>query len=273
MKVMMSDLDFKILNTGFFDSRFLPYSHQDGYITKDRLAQNYEIELPVIDGNTAYIDGQAYPIRRRHLLIAKPGQLRHSVLDFQVYYIHLMPPPSPIRALLDGLPTSFVISSETKYRDLLQTLRNAVDRDFEGKNLYINSKMYELLYMMYADSRKNYAMRPANHRSHLEKAKHYIEQNYQQPLQLTDMAIIANLSPSHFHRLFKAYYDETPGSYLQSVRLAAAKEMLLTTDQSVESVAIACGYTSQVYFNAVFKKATGMAPLNFKKYCLSAYGI
>ena len=133
--------------------------------------------------------------------------------------------------------------------------------------------MYALLYMMYADSRKNYAMRPANHRSHLEKAKHYIEQNYQQPLQLTEMAIIANLSPSHFHRLFKAYYDETPSSYLQSVRLAAAKEMLLTTDQSVESVAIACGYTSQVYFNAVFKKATGMSPLNFKKYYFSTYGI
>lgn len=270
---MPSNMEFKILNTGFFDSRFFPVSHQEGYITKDRLTNNYEIELPVSDGNTAFVDGKAYPIRRRQLLIAKPGQLRHSVLDFQVYFIHLAAPPSPVKELLDGLPTVFEICSETKYCDLLQTLRNAFDRNFEGKHLYINSKMYELLYMMYTDSRKHYVAKPTNHRVQIEKAKQYIECNYQQPLRLEDMAQIANLSPSHFHRLFQSLYDETPGSYLQTVRLAAAKEMLLTTNRSIESIALDCGYTSQVYFNAVFKKATNMSPLNYKKYYFSTYGI
>ncbi len=264
-------MDFQIANAGYFDSRLIPIPHREGHITKERLAQNYEIELPVADAKTTYIDNLPYPIRRHYILLAKPGQKRCSVLDFQVHYIHLSHVSDSVKEILDDLPTTFEITEECKYFSVLQAISHATYRDFPGKELYLHSKLYELIYRMHTDAHTDHSSISIHNLPQLEAAKAFLDTNYQKPILLADVAEKAHLSASHFHRLFKSVYGQTPAEYLQSVRLEKAKALLMTTDLSVETIALSCGFSSHRYFNTVFKKSTNLSPRNFQKNALHIY--
>jgi YesN/AraC family two-component response regulator len=53
--------------------------------------------------------------------------------------------------------------------------------------------------------------------------------------------------------------------YCSAVRLNEAKQLLLTTEKSIEEISDLCGYSSANYFSLLFKSKTGLAPLNYRK--------
>jgi YesN/AraC family two-component response regulator len=55
-----------------------------------------------------------------------------------------------------------------------------------------------------------------------------------------------------------------PLKYMITKRITLAKELLSTTDLSVEEVALKCGYSDVTYFIKVFKKAEGITPIEYK---------
>lgn len=266
-----SDFDFVCAST--FHSQFWCLPHQNGFVTKDRSVMYYEIEFFLEDAQSTFINGVAYPILKNHILVGKPGQIRHSILDFSCLYVYLDPKSDAIRDLLDGLPTLFEISNPSQYMALFHDLIDAKLTEFEGQDLLVSSKIYELLYKMHIDSRKTSDKSISHNKISLENSRQFINQNYTQSLHLEDIAAAANLSPAYFHKLFKVLYGQTPGEYLQEVRLTAAKKMLLTSNVSIEEIAFTCGFSSQAYFNAVFKKCTGLSPLKFKSQSLDKYKI
>jgi transcriptional regulator GlxA family with amidase domain len=48
-------------------------------------------------------------------------------------------------------------------------------------------------------------------------------------------------------------------------RQARAKNLLVTTDLSMDEIAERCGYSSANYFSLIFKKNVGLSPLNYRK--------
>jgi transcriptional regulator GlxA family with amidase domain len=72
------------------------------------------------------------------------------------------------------------------------------------------------------------------------------------------------MSPRTFLRRFKAATGRLPGAYLQAVRIEAAKAMLERERASVQSVACAVGYEDVSFFRALFKRATGMTPAEYR---------
>lgn len=270
---MSLNSDFDIVCASTFQSRFWCLPHQNGFVTKDRSVMYYEIEFFLEDAQSTFIDGVAYPILKNHILVGKPGQIRHSILDFSCLYVYLDPRSDAIRDLLEGLPTLFEISNPSQYMALFHDLIDSKLTEFEGQDLLVSSKIYELLYKMHIDSRKTSDKGISHNKISLENSRQFINQNYTQPLHLEDIAAVANLSPAYFHKLFKKLYGQTPGEYLQEVRLTAAKKMLLTSNVSVEEIAFTCGFSSQAYFNSVFKKSTGLPPLKFKSQSLDKYKI
>jgi AraC family transcriptional regulator len=84
--------------------------------------------------------------------------------------------------------------------------------------------------------------------------------NFAQPLSLERLAAEACISKFHFNRLFTRKVGVSPHRFLASLRLDAARQMLVTTDLSVAEVAAKCGYPAASHFSAAFVRRFGMTP-------------
>ena len=81
-----------------------------------------------------------------------------------------------------------------------------------------------------------------------------------------ECAKICHCSTVHFVRLFKKNYGMTPHQYKQKIIVNQMKELLLTTNKTVGAIADILGFDSNpLYVNKLFKKLTGMTPIDYRK--------
>ena len=112
----------------------------------------------------------------------------------------------------------------------------------------------------YRDSRPN-----AQHLNLIRQAKTYIEHHYGDPeLSLNNVAAQANLSASHFSVVFSQETCQTFKEYLTEIRINKAKELLRMTRLRSADIAYQVGYNDPHYFSSVFKKNTGLSPIEFR---------
>lgn len=98
------------------------------------------------------------------------------------------------------------------------------------------------------------------------KAKAFIEQNYADPsLNLAKVAASAFVSTCYLSRLFKEITGFTVIEYLTKIRIRAAKKLLKQTQAKVYEIATQVGFSDYHYFGIVFKKTTGLAPLEYRE--------
>jgi AraC family transcriptional regulator len=84
-------------------------------------------------------------------------------------------------------------------------------------------------------------------------------------LSLVALAGQAGLSAFHLHRVFSAAAGETPKQFTVRLRLGRAAAMLLTTQDSVLNVALACGFQSHEVFCRVFRARFGTTPSAYRE--------
>jgi AraC-like DNA-binding protein len=94
-------------------------------------------------------------------------------------------------------------------------------------------------------------------------AKVYIDDNYQEPIDLELISQQAFLSRFHFHRLFRQVYKKTPHQYLTGKRIEKAKD-LLAENKPVTEVCNEVGFESIGSFSVLFKKEIGFAPTYYR---------
>lgn len=82
---------------------------------------------------------------------------------------------------------------------------------------------------------------------------------------LDALASDAGLSRFHFCRAFKESTGLSPHAWLRQHRLEQAMNMLRDSDETVVSIAVALGYSSQTAFAAAFRKLTGETPSDWRK--------
>ena len=99
----------------------------------------------------------------------------------------------------------------------------------------------------------------------IQLARQHIRQNYAQQLTLEEVAGVVGFTPSYFSALFKKETGQSFVEYLTEVRMMAARNQLLNTQDPIESVAEAVGFRDVKYFSKVFKKETNLSPFEFRK--------
>ncbi len=93
----------------------------------------------------------------------------------------------------------------------------------------------------------------------------YINNNFERDITISDIAKYVFLSSSYFTRAFKEEMGVSPMNYLLSVRIDRAKEMLTDSDLKISDIALSIGFSNQQRFNEIFKKHTGITPLQYRK--------
>lgn len=99
----------------------------------------------------------------------------------------------------------------------------------------------------------------------VNRALDYIQRNIQDTLDLSMLAGVANISRFHFHRIFKAIMNESPGEYIQRIRLESVAFKLQTTSMNLTQIAEQIGYQSQYALSKSFKKYFNIAPSHYRK--------
>ena len=98
----------------------------------------------------------------------------------------------------------------------------------------------------------------------IEKAKRYIEDNYNDYITLDDIAAHVYLNKSYFSTFFKNKVGLTYREYLQNYRIQKAVELIRNSDRKVYEIAQAVGYNDSAHFIRAFKKVTGKNPGAFR---------
>ena len=95
--------------------------------------------------------------------------------------------------------------------------------------------------------------------------KEVIQSNLYEPLSISELAYMCNLSLSSFKRKFSETYGVPPGKYIASSKLEKALELLKHTNQSIGDVSFEAGYNDPKHFSKKFKMRYGKSPSEFRK--------
>lgn len=94
------------------------------------------------------------------------------------------------------------------------------------------------------------------------QAKIFIDGNYRDNINVSNIADEANYSKFHFIRLFKNAYGHTPKQYLIFKLIEFAKKML-ESEQAFKSVCFDSGFSSIGTSSTLFKDRTGKTPSDY----------
>ncbi len=101
--------------------------------------------------------------------------------------------------------------------------------------------------------------------SAIKEAQEFIEKNYEEKLNIDQIADMVAVSRRSFLRRFKKATANTPLEYIQRTKVEAAKKKLETSTLNVNEVMYASGYNDEKAFRNTFKKHTGLSPLAYRK--------
>lgn len=99
----------------------------------------------------------------------------------------------------------------------------------------------------------------------IEKTLEYMNQNFDKPITLNEVARLANMSDAAFSRFFKQRTGNTFIDSLTEIRLGHASRMLIDTTQSIAELAYHCGFNNISNFNRIFKKKKSCTPKDFRE--------
>ena len=93
----------------------------------------------------------------------------------------------------------------------------------------------------------------------------WIAENYTLNSPVARMAKRAKLSDRTFKRRFRAATGYTPVSYVQTLRIEEAKQLLETTALPSDEIALGVGYEDPAFFRRLFKRQTGITPGRYRQ--------
>jgi AraC-like DNA-binding protein len=96
--------------------------------------------------------------------------------------------------------------------------------------------------------------------AHISEAIRWIRRHHNEPVRVADLAELAGMSESTFHRHFRAATSMTPIQFQKQIRLQEARILLRTQATTAADVAYQVGYTSPAHFTREYHKAFGRTP-------------
>ena len=160
---------------------------------------------------------------------------------------------------------AFSLPSIMKVYSTLDTIANESERFVQYlKFMYI---LYELSVSdearILASSSFAHTERSTESRR-VQKVKQYINDHYNEPLKLADLADLVGMSPVAFSRFFRQRTGRTLSDYIVDIRLGFAARMLVDSSRNISEICYECGFNNLSNFNRTFKAKRNYTPRDFR---------
>lgn len=99
----------------------------------------------------------------------------------------------------------------------------------------------------------------------MDEAIAWLKAHYAEDIRMDRLVDYMGYSRSRLFELFKAETGLSPADWLARYRIKTARHLLKSSDASIARIARACGFASPQYFNAAFRKATGLSPSQWRE--------
>ena len=86
----------------------------------------------------------------------------------------------------------------------------------------------------------------------IKEAMNYIEQNFQNPITIENIAAVCGINRSYFGKIFRNSVGQSPQEFLMNYRMVKATELLKLTSLSIADIGSAVGYENQLHFSRAF---------------------
>jgi transcriptional regulator GlxA family with amidase domain len=140
-----------------------------------------------------------------------------------------------------------------------------VEKYFDRQTAVFCSKIFQIDIERTSQSPFSIFQAQKNHGDELiGKAQAYIEENLGEKISFEALASKLAISRRNFDRRFIKATGNTPVEYLQRVKVEVAKSTLEKGRKSIFEVMNEVGYSDDKAFREVFKKITGLSPLDYK---------
>jgi transcriptional regulator GlxA family with amidase domain len=98
----------------------------------------------------------------------------------------------------------------------------------------------------------------------VKKAQEFIESNFQERITVDQLADMLALGRRSLERRFKHATSNTVTEYIQRVKMEAAKKSFESSRKNINEVMYEVGYTDTKAFRTIFKKVTGLSPVEYR---------
>lgn len=218
---------------------------------------------------TVTIQGESFPVKAGDcvwLNCLTPYSHKSSLHDpWTLKWVHFngFQLPSFYQLYIEkgGLPV-YTPLSLTAYVELLQTIYHLHQTPEALTDLLSHKHLTDLITLIFTDAfHKDTAT--AIPQKFLD-IREYIETHYTDKLTLDLLAEQFFISKYHLHREYQKLFGTTITNAISIRRLSQAKNLLRFSGESIESIALTCGFQTASYFIKVFKKYEGLTPLEYR---------
>lgn len=259
-------------------------SYVSGHKLNARSIYDYELEYFMETGGAMTIDEKLYPVSKGDIIFRRPGQTTQGIMNFSCYavyfdlagntfkdhYTYQLEDQSSyqdyyVNPVLDTIPVIFHPASGDKYEDLYERMLKEFIHYNEASGLVLKSYLLQLIHHIYNDVLENDKFAATAYSKRIKQVIEYVHHHYQEKIHAQELALVCNMSLSHFHRIFTQVMDCTPNNFIINFRLDKGKELIAKTDLPIYNIAEECGFDNISYFSYLFRQRTGFSPSDFRK--------
>jgi AraC-like DNA-binding protein len=176
--------------------------------------------------------------------------------------------PILVNTDLDFVPFHPDVDWEQRAIDCVRRIKEIYAEGSPGAELMICAVLAQFWHLLINGSSarfhntKTLSMR---NRKRIKDMIAYIENHYEEPITLADIAAAANVSARECTRCFNTIIGETPIVYLMKHRISVAAEKLLDPDCTVTGAAVSSGFDNLSYFAKIFRRYMNVTPRAYQK--------
>lgn len=180
------------------------------------------------------------------------------------YWVHLN--GSGVQALegilnprhITGVPLS-ELTAAPQFKTLLAEMKSASTAAAVRQALALHTLLAAMAQAVLTDSAAS------SNQALVQKAAEYLRENFEKDVTIEQLVEASHLSKAYFLRLFRRYMGTTPYNYLLCQRITRAKELLVTTDLAVGSIAQQVGFYNEANFSTRFAKMASQSPRDYRR--------
>ena len=240
-------------------------------IVTERLAGRGDFQLIYISSGKAhfFFDEEDRVVSHGNIVLFRPGEK-------QLYYYYLDESAESFWVHFTGYEASELLDSSGLDKNVFfigdssdfPTRCDRIIREIQSKRINyreISSLLFRELILVIGRYLKEEGSVNSDTLNEVERAISYFNENYTNEINIKDYAIARHMSASWFIRNFKAITKLSPLQYIINLRITNAKALLMNTDYPISKIASVVGFDNALYFSRIFRKHTGLSPVEFKK--------